>query len=369
LRSSQRHGKAVPRGLAIAYHGELKVQPLHLVVDRYLGEIEGELQRSLQTPSAALEGYYGMMRYHLGWTDAHLQAVEVHAGKRIRPLLCLLSAEAAGGDARQAMPAAVAVELAHNFSLVHDDIQDNSAVRRGRPAVWAVWGMAQAITAGDGMFVVARRALEGLQQAEVAPSRCLAAYRAFDRACLALCEGQFLDIDFEPRSSITQEQYLSMIEGKTAALLAASAELGALVVTDEVDRIRSHARWARRVGMAFQIQDDILGIWGDEALTGKSSATDVRDKKKTLPVVFALNQSAEPAVARRLAAILSGPPPLPGEMVEEVMSLLDDVDARGYAVEMASKYYRAAQAELEAWSGPSYDNLRALARALTQRKT
>jgi len=172
-----------------------------------------------------LAGYYGMMHYHQGWVDEMLQPTAAQGGKRLRPLLCLLACEAAGGDPDQASRPEVP-RTDPRFSLIHDDIEDGSPLRRGRQTVWSVWGVPQAVNAGDGLFVLARLALHRLADRGVPARRCQVVGLAFDQACLALCEGQFFDMSFEGRSTVELDEYLWMIRHKTAALLAASAQMG-----------------------------------------------------------------------------------------------------------------------------------------------
>jgi geranylgeranyl diphosphate synthase type I len=316
--------------------------------DRFLPLIEDELRQVVHTSHHSLAAYYGMMRYHLGWADEQFQDVETHSGKRIRPLLCLLSCAGADGRAPQALPAAAAVELIHNFSLVHDDIQDGSRFRRGRPAVWAIWGPAHAINVGDGLFVLARLALDRLGEREVPFARRQVAALALDQACLALCEGQYTDMAFEDRLEVDLDQYLWMIRHKTARLLAASAQLGAIVASDDEDLVSLYYRFGQQLGMAFQIQDDILGAWGEEAITGKSAATDIRDKKKTLPVVYALNHPQQREAASQLRALYAQEGPLDEADVKQALRILDRTGAREYAAELANQYYQQALDSLEA---------------------
>ena len=315
--------------------------------DRFLPRIEAELQDIVHASHHSLANYYGMMRYHLGWTDAALQPIQANSGKRLRPLLCLLSCEAASGEPLQAIPAAAAVELIHNFSLVHDDIQDGSHFRRGRRAVWDLWGAAHGINVGDGIFVLARLALHRLGDRDVPLLRRQAATLALDRACLALCEGQFFDMNFEDRRDVDLDQYLWMIRHKTAALLAASARLGSTIATDDADLIDCYYHFGENLGMAFQIQDDILGAWGDEQVTGKSAATDIRDKKKALPVVYALNQSDDHDAARQLAELYTQDGPLDESAIQSALAILDRVGARQYTEEMAERYYHQALQNLD----------------------
>jgi geranylgeranyl diphosphate synthase type I len=315
---------------------------LQQAIDRFLPQIERELQAIVRAPHHSLEAYYGMMRYHLGWMGEALQPIQANSGKRLRPMLCLLSCEAAGGNPQQALPSAVALELVHNFSLVHDDIEDGSPLRRGRRAVWDIWGEAHGINAGDGLFVLARLALHRSGDRSFPLHRQQAAALALDQACLALCEGQYFDMTFEDRMNVDLDQYLWMIRHKTAALLAASAQLGAIAATDDADRIDHYRCFGENLGMAFQIQDDILGAWGDEQVTGKSAATDVRDKKKTLPVVYALNHANDRKAALALAGLYAPDGPLDEAGIQSALAILDRVGARQYAEEMAEACYLQA---------------------------
>jgi geranylgeranyl diphosphate synthase type I len=315
--------------------------------DRWLPLIEGELQEIVRPAHHSLATYYGMMRYHLGWVGESFQSLEAKTGKRLRPTLCLLSCQAAGGDPLLAMPAACSVELVHNFSLVHDDIQDGSHFRRGRRAVWDLWGVDHGINVGDSLFVLARLALHRLENGGVPLPRCQAATLALDKACLALCEGQFFDMTFEHRLDVDLDQYLWMIRHKTAALLAASAQLGAMVATGDKELVDLYFHFGEHLGMAFQIQDDILGTWGDEQVTGKSAATDIRDKKKTLPVVHVLNHPDERHSAWKLADLYAQEGPLDECAIDAVLAILERTGARRYAEEMAEAYYLQALQSLE----------------------
>lgn len=338
--------------------------------DDLLPQIEAELKEIVRVPHHSLGIYYGMMRYHLGWTDEGFKAIEAKTGKRLRPMLCLLSSEALGGSIEQALPAAGSVELIHNFSLVHDDIQDNSHTRRGRRAVWDIWGLAQGINVGDGLFVLARLALHRLADRGLPPERQQAATLALDRACLALCEGQYFDMTFEDLLEVELDQYLWMIRHKTAALLATSAQLGAIVATDDRELIAHLYQFGENLGMAFQIRDDVLGAWGDEQVTGKSAATDIRDKKKTLPVVYALHQTGDRDAARDLAELFAQPGLLNSSDIQTALALLDRVRARQYAEEIESEYFRQALYSLNetGLDNAAQSNLRELAASLMGRQ-
>lgn len=228
-----------------------------------------------------------IITYQLGWTGEN--AGPKAEGKQIRPLLVLLACEAAGGDWKNALPAAAAVELIHNFSLIHDDIEDNGEMRRGRPAVWKIWGEAQAINTGDAMFALANSSLLNIENT-TSQEAALLAGKYFHKACLRLTQGQHLDIAFENMDQVELESYWQMVGGKTAALLAFSLEVGALcagVSTETRERYRDFGHY---LGLAFQAQDDILGIWGQEEQIGKSITGDLVTRKKTLPILYGLAQ-------------------------------------------------------------------------------
>jgi geranylgeranyl diphosphate synthase type I len=255
----------------------------------YLTSIEGELQNAVAiTDRPGLEELHHMLAYHLGWEGEG--AGPEARGKRIRPLLVLLSASAAGAGAEQALPAAAAVELIHNFSLIHDDIEDNSPTRRGRPTLWKKWGIAQAVNAGDALFTLAHLALLRLEET-ASPQAALQAARLLQETCLHLTQGQYLDLSYETRQDLTLDDYWPMIAGKTGALLAACTRLGAVVAGAPDGQADYFADFGRSVGLAFQAQDDLLGIWGDAALTGKSAESDLLTGKKSLPVLYGLAQN------------------------------------------------------------------------------
>lgn len=270
---------------------------LNALTAEMLPALETELQRVVDRLNQAhTQTYYEMLTYHMGWSGEG--AGPEAAGKRVRPLLVLLTCQAAGGDWLHAIHAAAAVELIHNFSLVHDDIQDNSDLRRGRPTVWKKWGMPQAINAGDGLFALAHLALTDLE-GRFPPETILKVFRLFDETCLDLTRGQFMDIAYESRAALSLEAYWPMVAGKTAALLAACCEIGAVLGgADEIVQA-AYKTFGNYLGLAFQIQDDYLGIWGDSALTGKSAESDLVTGKKSFPVLAGLEKQG--AFARRWA--------------------------------------------------------------------
>ena len=269
----------------------------------WLPALEAEMRAVLVCPDPVLATHYGMMHYHMGWAGADFQPQHLPAGKRLRPLMCLLACSAVGGNPAQALPAAAGIEILHNFSLVHDDIEDGDEMRRHRPTAWKLWGVPQAINMGDGMYTLAFAAVQRLPAAGVAPATALAALNRFTSACVALTEGQHLDMSFEGRDSVTVEEYLRMIQGKTAALVGASVAIGAQIGGASPAQDDALQQFGQAIGLAFQIQDDILGIWGDPEVTGKAAGNDILRKKKSFPLLHALNH---PEVGPRLAELMAG---------------------------------------------------------------
>ncbi len=256
-----------------------------------LPSLERELQRQIgHINSTGAKPFHEMLAYHMGWSRTGTK--QPSAGKRVRPLLVLLVCEAVGGRWRRALPAAAALELVHNFSLVHDDIQDNSPTRRGRPALWKLYGTALAINAGDALLTIANQAVLGLDRDQDA-SQILRVARVMQKACLDLTRGQYLDLAHQNTSQLSLRQYWSMIDGKTAALLSACTESGAILGGASKHVQRGYREFGRLLGAAFQVQDDILGIWGSESATGKSAASDLAEGKLSLPVVYGLRRQGK----------------------------------------------------------------------------
>jgi geranylgeranyl diphosphate synthase type I len=329
--------------------------------------IETEMQRIVAlVHTAATAEMHQMIAYHMGWEGE--ESGPKAQGKRIRPLLVLLSHGAARPSNFQrstwntALPAAAAVEILHNFSLIHDDIQDNSPLRRGRPTVWQKWGIAQAINAGDAQNTLAYTAMLELGKT-TAPDIALEAINVLQNTCLALTQGQYLDMSFETRASVTLDEYWTMIGGKTAALTGACTELGALIAGVDDAARTGYREFGRHLGLAFQVQDDLLGIWGDAALTGKSTESDLVAGKKSIPVVYGLAQNG--AFAARWAQ-----GPIQAEEVALLADQLEKEGARAYTQNMADDLTGKALSSLEAVKphGEAGEALVELANLLLQRQ-
>jgi geranylgeranyl diphosphate synthase type I len=237
------------------------------------------------------------------------------------------------------------VELGHNFSLVHDDIEDGDTERRHRATLWTIHGVPQAINAGDALFSLSRIALHRLTDLGFPDAKVLRLMRLFDQTCLRLCEGQYLDIAMSRSDELmTVDLYFNMIGRKTAALIAASIESGALLATDDESIIGRYRAFGWALGIAFQLNDDLLGIWGSEQTTGKA-ASDVAHKKKTLPVIYAYEHAATEDRAR-LAELYASPDMVSTE-VAEVIAILERSGAREYTRDQARRYRDDALAELD----------------------
>ena len=238
--------------------------------------------------------------YHLGWTDPDGQPTGANGGKAVRPSLALLSAEAAGATAEVGLPGAVAVELVHNFSLLHDDLMDGDVERRHRRTVWSVWGSSSAILTGDALLALATEVL-----LDSGSPNAAAATKLLAGATRELIRGQVLDLAFERRMQVTQDECLDMAAAKTGALLSASAAIGAVLAGAPETLVAALATYGAELGLAFQLVDDVLGIWGDPAVTGKPVFSDLRSRKKSLPVTYTLAQDG--AAAHELAEWLAHP--------------------------------------------------------------
>ena len=306
-----------------------------------IADTEDEILRIVRDRDPSTVGVYEMVRYHLG-----LDGSGASAGKRMRPLLGLLAYASIAGDYRPALPGAAAVELGHNFSLVHDDIEDGDRERRHRPTVWAIHGVAQAINTGDMLFSLSRMALHRLTDLGFSDAKVLRLMRLYDETCVALCEGQYIDIATSERDDLMSvELYFDMIGRKTAALIAGSIEAGALLASDDDQVIARYRGFGWALGLAFQLNDDLLGIWGQEQKTGKEPS-DIARRKKTLPVIYAF-EHAGPEDRERLAELYGNGGPTADD-VAEVIAILERSGAHDFTRTEARRHRDEALAELDA---------------------
>jgi geranylgeranyl diphosphate synthase type I len=310
-------------------------------LDRLIADTEQEMLGVIgRAEDERTRELYSMVRYHMGLDS------DAPRGKRMRPLIGLLAYQSIAGDHMKALPGAAAVEMGHNFSLVHDDIEDHGAERRHRAALWTVAGIPQAINTGDTLFTLSRMALYRLSEEGFDDARVLRLMRLYDETCLALCEGQFMDIwTSEHDEWMSVDYYFDMIGRKTASLIAGSAEAGAMLATEDETVISAYRRFGWSLGLAFQLNDDVLGIWGDEAITGKETS-DIATRKKTLPLIYATAE-ATGADGDSLRAILAQSETEPSQaQIEDVLGILERVGAGEYTRARARAYRDEALAEI-----------------------
>lgn len=286
-----------------------------------------------------------LLLYSMGWADADGRAIVATEGKALRPTLCLFACEAAGGILDRAMPAAVSLELVHNFSLIHDDVQDRDETRHHRPTVWAVWGDAKALVAGNVMNVVADASLAELAQLGVSLQDANRVARLLTEAYLEMIEGQFLDLSYEGRSDVGMRAYLGMISKKTGALFRCALNVGALLGGGDTPTVRAFRECGRHLGFAFQVRDDVLGIWGDDDTTGKPVGADIRRKKNSLPVVYAMSK-ARGTDASVLESVYRSES-IDDEAVDDVLGIMDCLSVKDYAEGLVAEHCDATLSSLD----------------------
>jgi geranylgeranyl diphosphate synthase type II len=288
--------------------------------------IEAELRRLAD--GRLPDSFYEPVRYTLAG-----------GGKRLRPILVLLSAEAVGGKAQDALPCALAVELMHNFTLVHDDIMDRDALRRGRPTVHVVWDQDTAILAGDGLLALAYQ-----QLFRNPPERLARIGSLFSEGVLRICEGQALDKEFESRTEVSLQDYMEMIEKKTAQLFSVSCGLGALAGGGDERSVAALSSYGKWLGLAFQIQDDLLDVLSPEQISGKPQASDIRRRKKTFLFVHALRTASE--AERQWLLRMYASERLPEDAVQRVIQLFESLGAMEQAETLVEDLLAKARQEL-----------------------
>lgn len=316
-------------------------------------EIEARVESAMRSVVQVIEEtsplLAGMAGYHLGWLDQQLQPIasgSVDRGKQIRPRIALLSAAAISGSASSAISIAAAIELLHNFTLIHDDVQDASPLRRHRETVWAIWGIGQAINAGDALFAASHRLVLQSALKGVPPETVILLADAFDRMTIEIVAGQVMDLQFEAGAPVSIDDYLQMIGRKTAAIVEFAAWAGALSAGAGAGVTSHLARFGRALGIGFQIRDDVLGIWGAVSETGKAAADDIRRKKQSLPVIL-LRQSLRGDDLEALSAIYANPE-IDAAGIDAVLALMSQNGIRQRAEALVQQYHDRAESELGA---------------------
>ena len=327
---------------------------------RYKDWMDEEL--STWVPASGDSKAYTLLRYHLGWADQNGQTAQtpVSQGKALRPTLCLFACEALSQDFSPALPAAAALELIHNFSLIHDDIQDQDRERRHQATVWHLWGIPKALVAGNVMQCVGDMALLNTASKNVDAQTTVKVSHLLTSSYLQMIEGQCLDLAFETRTDISTEEYLYMIACKTGGLIRSGLEIGAMLGTQDQRAVGAFATFGNHLGRAFQIRDDYLGIWGDEETTGKSAGNDIRRRKKSFPAVYALGKASGSSKEELLR--IFGQDELDEEDVQRVLAVLDEVGAQEHSqrlteasAEMALK--ALAPVTLPRWAAEEAESL------------
>jgi geranylgeranyl diphosphate synthase type I len=304
-----------------------------------LPEIDDGLRKAINlTNEEGQEDLFKMLNHHMGWVDEN--STQSISGKRIRPLILLITTSSLGAEWSMALNAAVSIELVHNFSLIHDDIQDRSELRRGRPTIWSIWGIPQAINTGDTLFALAQ--IKMLELAHyIEDDLALKASKILLEASYRLTQGQHLDIAYEDRSEMKIDTYWKMIGFKTAELIAAATEIGSVCGKANNDQIRLYREFGYNLGMAFQITDDYLGIWGDRVSTGKSVRSDLMAGKKSLPIIYGIEKGGNFAKKWNQGRITS-------EDVPGLVKELDNEGAKEFTLLEARKYTIKATEALDA---------------------
>jgi geranylgeranyl diphosphate synthase, type I len=324
-------------------------------VDRARTLLDGGLRAALERldpPSKRIADY------HLGFADAAGAPARLGSGKGIRGVLALLSAQVAGVEAAVGLPAAVGIELVHQYSLLHDDIIDRDESRRHRPAAWTVFGSARAILAGDSLAALA---LDVILDTGHQPGRAAAA-QLLAGATRRMVAGQAADIAFEDAPTVSLDDCLAMVADKTGALLECAASIGALLVGAPEKAVTALADFGRHLGLAFQLVDDLIGLWGHPERSGKPVGSDIASRKKSLPVVAAL--AAGGSAAARLADIYALPGDLDAAAIGAALDAVDEAGGRRWALAESDRETAAALGILKGI--PMDDAVRADLIALTE---
>ena len=309
--------------------------------ERYRPHIDAALRARMDNRTSPL---YDMLRYSMGWANTDGNPIAGSTGKGLRPVLCLSACEAVSGSFEAALPAAAGLELLHNFSLIHDDIQDRDELRHHRPTLWAVWGEGKAIVAGNSLRGTADAAVGDMVAAGAHPGQTLDVAALFTEAHLEMIEGQYLDVAYEGRQEIGLQQYLVMISLKTGALIRCAMNIGAAIGTSDSRTVEAFRECGRALGYVFQIRDDLLGVWGDEETTGKPVGADIRRKKKSFPAAYAMSKVR--GEARKTLAQTYAKEELDDDDIAVVLEIMDDAGVREYAQSLAVEHCEQAMRRL-----------------------
>jgi len=330
--------------------------------DQFISETTGFMKSIVHNNCiASFPEFRQMIDWHMGWIeDSQTTIIE---GKRLRPLLLLLFCNLTGGTWKTAIPAAAAVEFIHNFTLVHDDIQDNSPTRHARETLWVKYGIPLSINTGDSLYSLAEICLKELEPVYQSDD-VIVINQLLNHTVLNLTKGQFLDLSFEKTDFVKLDSYLEMINWKTAELISACTQIGTILGSNSPQDIQNAREFGVNLGIAFQIQDDYLGIWGESNITGKSTQNDLISRKKTLPIIYGLQNKGEffnlwNAKNNSLSTI------------KALMKQLEVEGAREYTKEKALYYSKLAEEALVNFSEnnrQSFEIINSLTAQITSRR-
>ena len=284
---------------------------------------------------------------YFGWTDENDNQVSLgYQGKGFRPSICLLICDSLEGDINAACPSAISIELVHNFSLIHDDIEDNDKYRRHQPTLWAIWGIPKALLAGNSILVLGNQELNKLINYGITRQNLFKSQKILTESYLKMMEGQFLDIAFESQEKISKEEYINMIGLKTGALIECAVMLGAVASKKTLSKqdLFQISKFGRNIGLLFQIRDDILGVWGSDK-TGKPIGADIKKKKKSLPIILTLNQ--ERGVYKDIINKIMHKPELNDKDIERFIEIMNVLNIKKECENISMEYAHKIQKILQ----------------------
>jgi len=313
----------------------------------YIETFRDDLMRIDQALRDHVKGYtqqapifWQFIDQHFAWDVAEPSQSYLMGGKRIRPLLMMLVARALKDTDEHVMPVAAGLEMIHNFTLIHDDIMDNSTERRHRPTLWSQHGVPQAINTGDGLYTIGILTTSHLSD-KIPPQKVVGVVQGILTACLLTVEGQALDIAFESRDYVSPEDYLHMIDHKTGPFIRYATRLAAYLSTDDEHIVQRYTDVGLNLGTAFQIWDDYLGVWGDPDMIGKSAVSDIVQKKKSYPITYAFANAS--GTAKTTLETIYQQDAIGLDDVETILQILDDLKAKEKTKALVDHYYNALQ--------------------------
>lgn len=309
-------------------------QHLTEVFSKYHSQVDSTMQIEFPSDNTKINT---MLKYFLGWVNPNgYPTNKPISGKALRPILCILACNAAGGDVQKAIPAAIPLELIHNFSLIHDDIQDKDKLRHNRPTIWALWGNPKALVAGNNLRVIADITMNNLIRTGLTVNKCLKLNYILNQACLEMIEGQYLDIKYEGHTCLTTELYLEMISKKTGALISSAIKIGASLATENQDKLNAFNDFGKFLGIVFQITDDILGIWGTEAKTGKAVGADIIRKKNSLPIIMTATNTTK--INQKKIISIYNKQSISKSDLNEILNIMEETKSKQQCMDLAEIY-------------------------------